>query len=517
MLLLRRFLASLYDHVCEVAVEVPDTETILAAAGLLVTGAVWAVERFLPGRKRIGYRVQMDTAIGMNPQAAHDIVQLRLSWNEQEVTDATLALLRVENDGSKDIVRHDYQEPLSVEFPGRTIVGVEVTETNPTLRTILTRNGGLQPDGGRLVLPRVPLNRRDHFKLLVLLTGTGNEVTMGGFLSGGTIRRNAPRRGPRKLTLALGGVFIILMGLLCGLLIRNSGPADNPVCASGKLTIDGSTAFTEPMEVIAEDYEKQCPGADIDVRSNGSLNGLKNLNQAGQEHPDHNPPFIAMSDVPKPEGVDAYQELKTRGPISVVPLSVVVNRKSGVDNLTLDQVRDIYSGKATNWEDVGGEDLPITVVTRDSQSGTRIIFERDVLKGAQTRPLPGLSDCSTREDQPSKPGQPCEASDTKWVVETVSTVPGAIGYAESHAASNKTHVVSVRLNGHAPVLIPDRPSAYPFWASERLYTYGEPPDGSLTGKFLTFMRKDTARNALKDTRHIPCSEVRAYFMHACVS
>ncbi|WP_244409326.1 hypothetical protein [Streptomyces albofaciens] len=143
----------------------PDTETLLAAAGLVATAALWAVERFLPGRKRIGYRVQMDTAIGMNPRDAHSLVQLRLLRRDQEITDATLALLRFENDGGKDIVRQDYQEPLTVEFTGRTVIGVEVPDANPPdLVGMLTRNGGgLRHSGGRLVVPKVPLNKRDHF------------------------------------------------------------------------------------------------------------------------------------------------------------------------------------------------------------------------------------------------------------------------------------------------------------------------------------------------------------------
>ncbi|MBB5933016.1 substrate-binding domain-containing protein [Streptomyces zagrosensis] len=505
----------MYDHVCEVAVELPDTGTILTALGLVATGVVWAVERFLPGRKRIGYRVQLDTAIGMNPRAAHDIVQLRVLWSDQEVTDATLALLRVENDGSKDIVRHDYQEPLTVEFPGRTIVGVEVTETSSALRTILTRNGGLRPEGGRLVLPRVPLNRRDHFKLLVLLTGNGNQVTMDGFLSGGSIRLNAARRGPRKSSLVLGGVFIILMGLLGGLLLSNSNEgANDPVCASGELTIDGSTAFAPPMRAIAKDYQKQCPGADIEVRDNGSLNGLKNLSRAGQETPDPVPAFIAMSDVRAP-GIKLYEELTEHPPVSVIPLSVTANHENGVDNLTTDQLRNIYSGKYTNWTQVGGSNLPISLVTRDSQSGTRITFEKEVLKGMRSGKLAGLSDCTTRANQPSTHPQHCEAADTESALETVGKVPGAIGYAETYSAGTSRNVVSVRLDGEAPVLTLDKPQSYPFWATERLYTYGEPKDGSLTAKFLTFMNSDTAQTQMGTHKHLPCSEAKSFYSRAC--
>ncbi|MEU3961260.1 substrate-binding domain-containing protein [Streptomyces buecherae] len=494
---------------------VPDTETILAAAGLVLTGAVWAVERFLPGRKRIGYRVQMDTAVSMNPQAAHDIVQLRLLLNEQEVTDATVALLRVENDGSKDIVRHDYQEPLVVEFPGRTIQAVTVTETDASLRSMLTRNNGLRVAGDRLTLPKVPLNRRDHFKLLVLLTGDGDQVTMVGFLSGGSIRRNTQRRGPSKLSLALGGVFIILMGLLGGLLIRNSSgaPAD-PVCASGELVIDGSTAFAKPMRAIANDYQKQCPGAEIEVRANGSLNGLRNLSHAGREDPDRQPAFIAMSDVRAPE-INSYKDLTAHRPVSVVPLSVVVNRESGVENLTTEQLRGIFSGTHTNWKDVGGENLPISLVTRDSQSGTRITFEREVLEGIPTGQLIGLSDCTTRNNQPSSRSRHCEASDTESALDAIEWAPGAIGYAETYSANSRRALTAVQLNGKAPEIVLNKPDSYPFWATERLYTYREPRDGTLTAKFLTFMNGANVEVLLRAHQHLPCSAKANSYHHAC--
>ncbi|MFD4996533.1 substrate-binding domain-containing protein [Streptomyces buecherae] len=494
---------------------VPDTETILAAAGLVLTGAVWAVERFLPGRKRIGYRVQMDTAVSMNPQAAHDIVQLRLLLNEQEVTDATVALLRVENDGSKDIVRHDYQEPLVVEFPGRTIQAVTVTETDASLRSMLTRNNGLRVAGDRLTLPKVPLNRRDHFKLLVLLTGNGDRVTMGGFLSGGSIRRNAQRRGPSKLSLALGGVFIILMGLLGGLLIRNSsGELADPVCASGELVIDGSTAFAKPMRAIANDYQKQCPGAEIEVRANGSLNGLRNLSHAGREDPDRQPAFIAMSDVRAPE-TNSYKDLTAHRPVSVVPLSVVVNRGSGVKGLTTGQLRGIFSGKHTNWKDVGGKNLPISLITRDSQSGTRITFEREVLEGIPTGQLIGLSDCTTRNNQPSSRSRHCEASDTESALDAIEGAPGAIGYAETYSASSRRALTAVQLNGKAPEIVLNKPDSYPFWATERLHTYREPRDGSLTAKFLTFMNGANAEVLLRAHQHLPCSAKANSYHHAC--
>ncbi|MFT2014798.1 substrate-binding domain-containing protein [Streptomyces sp. 796.1] len=492
---------------------IPDTETILAAVGLVLTAAVWAVERFLPGRKRIGYRIQMDAPIAMNPPGAEEMVQLRLLRNEQEIDDAMVALIRVENVGSKDIVRHDYQEPLLVEFPGRTIIEVQVTETNPTLRTILTRNSGLQPDGSRITLPRVPLNRRDHFKLLVLLSGSGDEVTMGGFISGGSIVHNTARTSPRKWTLALGTVFVILMGLLAGLLVRGSDTVDEAICASGQLAIEGSSAFAKPMKDIAEDYQKQCPDADITVRSTGSLNGLKDLAREGRNRPDRKPSFIAMTDVEAPHS-SQYENLKEARRVSIVPLSVVVNKESGVNDLTLDKLRDIYSGKMKYWPKSNGDKLPITVVTRDSQSGTRITFEETLLN-KESPATPSTADCGTLPD--GKPHQPqgCEASDTDSVVDTVDKVAGAIGYAETQRAGGKPHVVAVSLDGNEPVLSPNKRSPYPFWAVERLYTYGEPTDGTLIAKFLAFMNQDSTSGQLNYHKHIPCNDVKVFYERYC--
>ncbi|TVL91875.1 substrate-binding domain-containing protein [Streptomyces sp. SAJ15] len=482
----------------------PDTETILALAGLVTTGVVWAVERFLPGRKRIGYRVQMDTAIGVNPQAAHSMVQLRLLRENREVPDATLALLRIENDGSKDIVRNDYQEPLTVDFPGRTIIGVEVPDANPsTLTAMLDRNGGLRPDGSRLAIPRVPLNKRDHFKLLVLLSGSGDSVTLDGFLSGGRVRRNAQRRGPSTPSLALGATFIVLVGLLGGLLLNSA--AEEPVrmeCASGRLTVDGSTAFAPPMRETARAYEKQCPGAEITVRESGSLAGLGNLDRAGRSAPNGSPAFIAMSDVPAPR---SYRRLEGQPPVGVVLLSLVVNERNGVDSLTRRQVRAIYDGTYTNWRQLGGADQPIRLVSRDSRSGTRRTFETTVLDRSEPGVVSSF-DCATKDRDRRARVTRCEVNSTEDLLDTINRTPGALGYTETYAATKHAGVHTLRLDGHEPDIEWGRQRDYPFWAVEYLYTYGRPEDGSLTAKFLAFLNSDTARNFLRMYKHVPCAD-----------
>lgn len=502
----------------------PDTETILALAGLAATAVIWAVERFLPGRKRIGYRVQMDTPIGMNPQDAHSLVQLRLLRQEQEISDATLALLRIENDGSKDIVRQDYQEPLTVEFTGRTVIGVEVPDANPTdLISMLTRPGaGLRYSGNRLHIPKVPLNTRNHFKLLVLLSGTdeetagrgraraGGEVSVGGFLSGGRIRRNTQRWGPRKPSLALGGLFIVLVGLLGGLLLSTPAPPARAECATGRLTIDGSTAFAPPMQEIARQYQARCPGAVIDVARSGSLSGLANLNRAGRATRSGSPSFLAMSDVPAPS---IYGRLQGER-VGVILLSLVVNERTGVDSLTLDQVRKIYDGTYTNWQDVGGNDLAIHVVGRDAGSGTRRAFETTVLHRSE----PGVVssyDCTGKDRDERARVTRCEVNSTTGLLDAVDRVEGAVGYAETYAAAKRPHVIGIRLDGHEPDIEWGQQHEYPFWTVEFLYSYGHPADGSLAAKFLTYLSSDTAKNVMRMYKHVPCADDRSLSASVC--
>ncbi|MEU7261524.1 substrate-binding domain-containing protein [Streptomyces rimosus] len=502
----------------------PDTETLLAAAGLVVTAVLWAVERFLPGRKRIGYRVQMDTAIGMNPRDAHSLVQLRLLRRDREITDATLALLRFENDGGKDIVRQDYQEPLTVEFTGRTVIGVEVPDANPPdLVGMLTRNGGgLRHSGGRLVVPKVPLNKRNHFKLLVLLSadeGSGGgdgsrpgEVVVGGFISGGRIRRNTQRWGPRKLSLALGGVCIILVGLLSGLLLNRQTVVVNAECATGRLTVDGSTAFAPPMREIADQYEARCRGARIDVAESGSLSGLGRLSKAGASAPGGGPAFLAVSDVAAPS---IYRRLEGRR-VGVILLALVVNERTGVDNLTTEQLRGIYDGRYTNWKQLGGNDLPVGIVGRDAASGTRRAFETTVLRGSEPGTVSSY-DCSGKDRDATARVTRCEVNSTGSLLDAVGRVPGGIGYAEVYAAAKHPRVVGIRLNGREPDIEWGGQRNYPFWTVEYLYTYGQPEDGSLVAKFRAFMDSDTAKNILRKYRHVPCADQSAAPGSACHS
>jgi hypothetical protein len=145
-----------------------------AVIGVVASAVMVWYERRVPRRKRIGYRVQMDNPIGDDVRSGRANVRLGLFDETPGMTDATLVLLRIENDGSQSIAGDDYtsreRHGLTAVFTDRTIRGVSVTQPPGTdhLMDHFTPAAGLSYEDGVLRIPRVPLNRGEHFIRLYL-------------------------------------------------------------------------------------------------------------------------------------------------------------------------------------------------------------------------------------------------------------------------------------------------------------------------------------------------------------
>lgn len=142
-------------------------------------------------------------------------------------------------------------------------------------------------------------------------------------------------------------------------------------CSKGKasITLAGSTAFQPFAEKLAEQYMTSHPGVTITVQGGGSAVGIQSANSGAAQ--------IGMADL-----VTLPDEAKklTATVVAQDGIAIVVNPKNTVQNLTTEQIRDIFSGKITNWKELGGSDSPITVVSREAGSGTRSSFEQ-IVKG----------------------------------------------------------------------------------------------------------------------------------------
>jgi len=401
----------------------------------------------------------------------------------------------VKNGGSLDIKREDMERSLTFTFKGREVIGFEIPEAKPlTLKDMIIEDPGPVIGGEKISLPKIPLNKRDRFKLLVLLSGTGNTVKGDGYISGGRVARDAPRGGPSNRSLLFGGVFLALVGLLAGLLIRPAqSPAPGPVrCLAGRLLVEGSSAFTPFVKEVSLGYVKTCLHSQIDVEGIGSLEGILDLSNS---RPGERSSLIAVSDGPAPEG----SSVLTARPIGLV---VVVNKSTGIGQLTLDQLRGVYDGRYRNWKQLGGRDQTISVVSRDSQSGTRRAFEARVLNGAE--PAVSSNDCVKKDRNARAPVIRCERRTTRDQLSAVNTIPGAIGYAEASASISYENVDRIQLNGRDPDSNLVLQGKYPFWAVEYFYTYGPPQAGTLMSTFLDYMNTDTAKNILRRYGDVPC-------------
>lgn len=199
----------------------------------------------------------------------------------------------------------------------------------------------------------------------------------------------------------------------------------------------------------------------------------------------------------------AYPNLVSH-PVAVVFFSVVVNRATGVYSLTTRQLKGIWSGQYTNWRQLGGTRLPIDIIARSADSGTRATFDSTTLDGGE--PAASSETCTSRNLAPASPVIRCEKSSTSQLLRAVNEIPGAIGYAESGQVSRYGDVEQVQLDGATASPGSVRGRQYPFWAVEYLYTYATPPSASLLSSFLRYMYTDAAKSIMQGSAYeeIPC-------------
>jgi phosphate transport system substrate-binding protein len=533
-----------------------NSATVQAVGGALITVLLGWVGTLFANRKRVAWRAYLDGPINLAPAPVRTRLTFRVYAGEQdhdteansEVEAPWLVILRVRNSGFGPIRGSDFNTPLTFTFPGQEVRGAEVIEHSDgsTARILPVRQPQARLDSRPRTTPgpgltqrlhawvagpsqgparraagdsRAPtsavqfaedilLNRRDRFTLMVVLSGTPREerkIRQTGSLVGGRIIAEPPRRGPTTRSLMFGGLAALpLAGLLGGLLISLGAPAGSQ-CTSGSLELAGSTAFAPAAASIASQYTNSCRSAHLGVSGTGSVTGLNALASAGADNLKQAGSQIAMSDGPAPPG-KAYEPLSGT-PVGVIIFTLVANRDTRVASLTSGQIRAIFAGRITNWQQLGGLDLPISIVSRYPDSGSRRTFDQYVLGGA-TEPQPSSYDCADKNEIPGSPVILCQEPTTQDLLLNVADVPGAIGYAQSSDVENYTRqgIQSVELNGLQGIIgnIGADRGKYPFWTVEYLYTYGTPAPGSLAERFLNYMGTYTARDLLRLDGYTPC-------------
>lgn len=299
---------------------------------------------------------------------------------------------------------------------------------------------------------------------------------MNGLVS--KTRRRLHRVTPRRLLL-VAGLFVLLVSWS---LVGCAGTGDETGTEDGAaqaIENKGSDTLVNLALAWAETYMDQHPEVRISVTGGGSGTGIAALINGTVD-------IANASRQMKLEEVEAAEANGTT-PVEFVvardAIAVVVHPSNSVERLTFQQIADIYTGKITNWEEVGGDDRPIVLLSRESNSGTYVYFLENVVREGR-----GDSDALF------SPGTLLMPS-SEGITAEVTENPNAIGYDGLGYVTPEQKMVAVSEDPGGPFVLPSvatvNDGSYPIARPLFMYTAGGPK--GLIATYLDWIRGDGQR------------------------
>ncbi len=266
-----------------------------------------------------------------------------------------------------------------------------------------------------------------------------------------------------------------LLILLSGLLVM--ALFSGVVGAQNNLTIQGSSTVLPIAQRIAEVYMQNNEDVNISVRGGGSGNGIAALIDGTTDIADASR-FIKQSEVENAVN-NGYYPVPHR--VAMDGIAVVINPANPVESLTLDEIKQIYTGEITNWSELGGNDEEIVVISRDSSSGTFEVFGEIALQGERLTPNALL-----------------QASNGA-ISSVVSDTEGAIGYVGLGYLDDT--LKAVKVNGVAPSNSTVASGEFPIARPLFMFTDGWPE--GLTLRFINFVLSQEGQKVVEEQGFVP--------------
>lgn len=236
---------------------------------------------------------------------------------------------------------------------------------------------------------------------------------------------------------------------------------------SKTITIKGSTTVLPIAQSCAEAFMNQHSDVNISVQGGGSGVGIASIIDGTADIGDASRPIKGSErEKAKSNNVDAYENV-----VALDGIAVIVHPKNSVNALTKDQIKDVYTGKISNWADLGGKKGKIVVISRDSSSGTFETFNELALEKEKVRP-DALMNASNNA-----------------VAQTVARTPGAIGYIGLGYLTSSVKAVDV--DGIAATKENVVNGSYSLARKLFMYTNGAP--AGVTKQFIDFILSDAGQ------------------------
>lgn len=275
---------------------------------------------------------------------------------------------------------------------------------------------------------------------------------------------------PKALSAVVAGVVILA--------------ASTGSSIAAAITVKGSDTMVILAQKWAEVYMGKKSDVKIQVTGGGSGTGIAALQNQTTDLCNSSRKIRAAE---IGECIKAFGKRPLEYKVALDGLSVYVSDSNPIKELTLEQVRLVFTGKVKNWKQLGGPDAPITVYSRENSSGTYEFFKEHVLQG---------QDFASRAQ--TMPG-------TASVLEAVAKDKNGIGYGGAAYGKGAKHL-SIKKDENSPAIEPTEKTVvegtYPIW--RYLYVYVNPAlDRGAVSAYLTWMRSDEGQNLVKDIGYFP--------------
>ena len=265
------------------------------------------------------------------------------------------------------------------------------------------------------------------------------------------------------------------------------GCSRNPDESEGKtyITVKGSDTMVHLASTWAESFMEKHPDIEVSVTGGGSgtgiaalLNGTTDLCAASRE--------IKQKELQlaQQKGLQPQEFVAARDGIAVI-----VNHKNPVSELTLEQLEKIFTGDFERWNQAGGSDEGILVLSRESSSGTYVFFQERVLQKKDYTPKAKLMPATSAIIQ--------SVSSDQWTI-------GYVGLGYAQAAREKVKIIAVKTDPSSPAVLPSDKtvSAGDYLIARPLYLYTNGTPKGTVKNFIDFCLSESGQNIVRDTGYV---------------